>query len=54
MVMSLVHLSGQIQLPISPSLALEEGLGVGVLEWISMSVTWRVSVPRTGKPGDLV
>ena len=44
MVMSWVHLPGQIQLPISPSLALEDvgaqgSLGVSVLKRMSMSAT---------------
>ena len=44
MVMLCVHLPGQIQLPGSPSLTLEEvgdqgSLGVSVLKWMSMCAT---------------
>ena len=44
MVMSRVHLPGQIQLPVSPSLSLEDvgdqgSLGVSVLKWMSMCAT---------------
>ena len=43
-VMSRVHLPEQIQLPVSPSLALEDvgdqgSLGVSVLKWMSMCAT---------------
>ena len=59
MVMSLVHLPGQIQLPVSPSLALDDvgdqgSLGVSVLKQMSMCATMKASIPRTEKPGDLV
>ena len=44
MVMSRMHLPGQIQLPVSPSLALEDvgdqgSLGVSVLKQMSMCAT---------------
>ena len=44
MVMSRVHLPGQIQLMVSPSLAPEDdrdqgSLGVSVLKWMSMCAT---------------
>ena len=59
MVMWHVHLPGQIQLPVSPSLALEDvgdqgGLGVSVLKRMSMCATKKASIPRTEKPGDMV
>ena len=44
MVMWRVHLPGQIRVPVSPSLALEDvgdqgSLGVSVLKWMSMCAT---------------
>ena len=44
MVMSCMHLPGQIQLPVSPSLALEDvgdqgSLQVSVLKWVLMCAT---------------
>ena len=59
MVMSRMHLPGQIQLPVSPSLALEDvgdqgGLGVSVLKQMSICATQKASILRTEKPGDLV
>ena len=59
MVMSRVHLPGQIQLPVLPSLALEDvgdqgSLGVSVLKRMSIHATEKASIPRTEKPGDLV
>ena len=59
MVMSRVHLPGQIQLPVSPSLALEDvgdqgSLGVSVLKRMLMRATYMALIPRTEKPGDLV
>ena len=59
MVMLRLHLPGQIQLPVSPSLTLEEvgdqgSLGVSVLKRILMCATYKALIPRTEKPGDLV
>ena len=58
MVMSRVH-PGQIQLPVLPSLALEdvgdqESLGVSVLKGMLMCATKKASIPGTEKPWDLV
>ena len=57
--MSCVHLPGQIQLPVSPSLDLEDvgdqgSLEVCVLKRMVMCATYQALIPRTEKPGDLV
>ena len=60
MVMSRMHLPGQIQLPVSPSLALEDvgdqgSLGVSVLKPMSKCIdlknreAWRSAVRRTSQ-----
>ena len=59
MVMLRMHLPGQIKLPVSPSLALEDvgeqgSLGVSVLKLKSMFAAEKSSIPRTEKRRDLV